>query len=304
MKIVAGFVLFNPDEDRFKECLNNALSLFDEIILFDNVGNCLQYQKYDPRVTYITEGGNKGLSRALIAIMKMAKNRGADWVVTLDQDTVLPDNLVSEFTKYANLPYAAIIAPQVVDKRRPYQKVEQCTNPIQAIDFAITSASFTNVEIYEKLGGFDEWLFVDFIDNDYCKRALLEGYKIYRMNNVVIDQEFGKISLKAPWKVKFYLWLSKVTHNRNVAKFTYNKVVSPLRVYYVHRNLLYLNKKFKNYGGIGYENFYCKSFGGFLLYFSLPSFVRAQAKWSVLKSIVKGLCDGAKSPDNQFVVHK
>lgn len=298
MKIIAGFVLFNPDKDRFDECLGKALSLFDEIILYDNVGNQQVYENIDDRVTYITEGENKGLAHALVAIMAMAKDRGADWVVTLDQDTVLPENLVSEFKKYSDLPKAAIIAPQVVDKRRPYQKVEDCNQSIQETDFAITSASFTNVEIYEKLGGFDEWLFVDFIDNDYCKRALIEGYKIYRMNDVVIDQEFGKISLKAPWKVKFYMWLSKVTRNKNVVKLTYNKVVSPLRVYFVHRNLLYLNKKFKNYGGIGYENFYCKSFPGFLFYFSLPSFVRAQAKIKVLKSIIKGLIDGVKSPNN------
>ena len=302
MKIIAGFVLFNPDKDRFEECLGNALSLFDEIILFDNVGNQQAYENIDNRVTYITEGENKGLAHALVSIMEMAKERGADWVVTLDQDTVLPENLVSEFKKYSDLPKAAIIAPQVVDKRRPYQKVEDCNLPIQETDFAITSASFTNVEIYDKLGGFDEWLFVDFIDNDYCKRALIEGFKIYRMNNVVIDQEFGKIKLKSPKKVAFYMWLSKVLHNKNVAKLTYSKVVSPLRVYFVHRNLLYLNKQFKNYGGIGYDNFYCKSFLGFLFYFSLPSFVRAQSKLKVLKAIIKGLHDGVKSPNNIFEI--
>ncbi len=301
MKIVAGFVLFNPDENRFRECIGKAILLFDEIILYDNVGNQQKYNDFGGKVIYITEGENKGLAHALISIMSIAKERGADWVVTLDQDTSLPDNLVSEFSKYSNLPNAAIIAPQVVDRRRPYQKVEKCTKPIQEIDFAITSSSFTNLYIYEKLGGFDEWLFIDFIDNDYCKRAILNGYKIYRMNNVVIDQEFGKISLKEPWKVKFYLWLSNVTHNKNIAKLCYIKEVSPLRVYYVHRNLLYLNKKFKNYDGIGYDNFYCNSFVGFLFYFSLPSFVRAQAKVKVLKSIIKGLYDGYKSSPNAIM---
>lgn len=292
MKIIAGFVLFNPNIDRFEVCLQKALLLFDEIILFDNVGNQKRYENIDDRVSYITEGNNKGLAHALISIMEMAKKRGADWVVTLDQDTILPDNLVSEFMKYSNLPKAAIIAPQVVDKRRLYQRAENCIQPVQEIDFAITSASFTNLEIYEKLGGFDEWLFVDFIDNDYCKRVILEGFKIYRLNNVVIDQEFGKIELKSPIKVKFFLWLSKVTKNKNIAKLTYNKTVSPLRVYFVHRNLLYLNKKFRNYGGIGYENFFCHSFLGFLFYFSLPSLVRGKQKWKIFKAICKGLYDG------------
>ena len=89
--------------------------------------------------------------------------------------------------------------------------------------------------------------------------------------------------------------LSKLLHNRNIAKLTYRKKVSPFRVYYVHRNLLYLNKKFKKYGGIGYENFYCHTFLGFLLYFSLPSFVRGQNKFKILKAILQGLYDGYKS---------
>ena len=68
-----------------------------------------------------------------------------------------------------------------------------------------------------------------------------------------------------------------------------------MRVYYVHRNLLYLNKKFKDFGGIGYHNFNCSSFIGFLFFFSLPSIVRAQEKWKVFKAVVKGFSDGYKS---------
>lgn len=164
--------------------------------------------------------------------------------------------------------------------------------------FCITSASCTNIEIWDKLGGFDEFLFIDFVDNEYCKRLVLNGYKILRCNNIIIDQEFGKIQLKSPYWVKFYTRLSSILNNKNVAKLSYKKEVSPLRVYYVHRNLLYLNKKYKNYGGIGYDNFYCNSFGGFLLYFSLPSFVRASRKLLVLKAILKGLYDGFQSRAN------
>ena len=51
-------------------------------------------------------------------------------------------------------------------------------------------------------------------------------------------------------------------------------------------------KKFRNYGGIGYENFFCHSFLGFLFYFSLPSLVRGKQKWKIFKAICKGLYDG------------
>lgn len=158
--------------------------------------------------------------------------------------------------------------------------------------------------MWDKLGGFDEFFFIDFVDNEYCKRLVLNGYKILRCNNIIINQEFGKIQLKLPYRVKFYTRLSSILYNKNVAKLSYKKEVSPLRVYYVHRNLLYLNKKYKNFGGIGYENFYCHSFRGFLLYFSLPSFVRGSQKWKILKAIVRGLYDGHKSiPSNFEIIH-
>ena len=227
--------------------------------------------------------------------MEKAIHLGYSWLVTLDQDTLLPDNLLESYQQYIHEKDVAIFSPQVIDKRRKYLKIENMAEDLLEIDFCITSASCTNLNIWKQLNGFDEWLFIDFIDNDYCKRVRLSGYKIMRLNKVVINQQFGDIKLKSPRAVQFYLKLSEILHNKNIAKLSYRKRVSPLRVYYVHRNLLYLNKKFAKYGGIGYENFYCNSFFGFLIYFTLPSLVRAHKPISVLKAIIQGLRDGERS---------
>ena len=295
MKIAAGIVLYNPERSRFEECLSGILKQVDIVILFDNVGNQDFYPKYDTRIVYKTEYCNKGVAYALNNIIQEAQERGYEWIITLDQDTILPTNIVSEFSKYFSIPNVAILAPQVIDKRRKYLQINSSKEEITDVDFCITSASCTNIKIWEEIGKFDEWLFIDFVDNDYCKRVKQKGLRILQLTNIVIDQEFGKITLKSPRTVKFFLWLSKITRNKNIAKLSYKKFVNPLRVYYVHRNLIYLNKKFKNYGGIGYENFYCKSFMGFLLYFTLPSIVRAQNKIQTIKAAITGLYDGIKS---------
>lgn len=294
MNIAAGYVLFNPDKERFLKGFQVVKNQFDKIIIFDNVGDC-ENLIVDDKVIYITEHQNKGIAYALNRIMECAQLYGYEWVVTLDQDTIVPENMTSKFSAYTTTEHVAIISPQVIDKRRKYLTIEDTDVDVKDIDFCITSASCTNIEVWEKLGGFDEFLFIDFVDNDYCKRAKIAGFRILQIPSLVIDQEFGKISLKSPWKVKFYMYLSKITHNKNVAKFSYHKEVSPFRVYYIHRNLIYLNKKFKNFGGIGYENFYCKSFAGFLFYFTLPSIVRGKGKIGILKASINGLIDGAKS---------
>ena len=295
MKIAAGFVLYRPNKVRFLECLQIVKKQFEEIIIFDNVGDMGYLFQESNNIIYITEQKNKGIAYGLNQIMKRAQNDNFNWVVTLDQDTLVPEDLVKYFSEYIQLENVAIISPQVVDKRRPYLNVNKAAGRIKDVDFCITSASCTNVSIWEEVEGFDEWLFIDFVDNDYCKRVRLAGYRILQLQHVVIDQEFGNIRLKSPNKVKFYLWLSKITHNKNVAKLTYHKEVSALRVYYVHRNLLYLNKKFKDLGGIGYDNFYCRSFMGFLFYFTLPSIIRGKKRIKILKSVIQGLRDGYNS---------
>lgn len=293
--IGAGMVVYNPDMERLRKCLEYILSQFHQLIVFDNGGNCKDLFAGDERFIYLTESENKGLAYALNRIMEKAIHLGYSWLVTLDQDTLLPNNLLESYQRYIHEKDVAIFSPQVIDKRRKYLKIKDMTEDLSEIDFCITSASCTNLNIWKHLNGFDEWLFIDFIDNDYCKRVKLSGYKIMRLNKVVINQQFGNIKLKSPRTVRFYLKLSEILHNKNIAKLSYRKRVSPLRVYYVHRNLLYLNKKFAKYGGIGYENFYCNSFFGFLLYFTLPSLVRAQKPISVLKAIIQGFGDGGRS---------
>ena len=51
----------------------------------------------------------------------------------------------------------------------------------------------------------------------------------------------------------------------------------------------------KKYGRVGYENYNCKGYFGFIISFMIPSILRAQDKKAVLKATVKGIHDGMKS---------
>jgi GT2 family glycosyltransferase len=301
-KVAAGIVLFNPNPIRLRECISKLRGQVGCIIIYDNslVNSYRNFMKEN--VVYLSRHQNDGISYALNQIFLKGKEMGYEWILTMDQDTIIPINLISTFSKYMMQKKVGIICPQVVDRRRVYLHPKYVPNDTSYIDFCITSASCTNINIWEELGGFDNYLFIDFVDNDYCKRLVLSGYKILQCNKVVIDQEFGNITLKSQFWVGFYISLSHFLKNKNIAKLSYKKKVNPMRVYYVHRNLLYLNKKLKNYGGIGYGNFYCHSFFGFLIYFTLPSFVRGSEKRKIFKATIKGLYDGYKSKVKCFEI--
>jgi len=295
--IAAGIVVFNPQKERLEECITQLKKQVEVIYIFDN---SVSSNNYFSDVTYMTEQRNCGIAYALNRIMEQAKNDGYKWVITMDQDSLIPDGMIGGFEKcIKEHQEIGIVCPQVIDKRRVYLQKKD-SDIEEFVDFCITSASCTSIEAWERSGKFDEWLFIDLVDNDFCKRLTLSGYKILKLNKWVLDQEFGKISLKSQKTQTFWLSISKIFHNENFAKFSYKKYVSPLRVYYTNRNIIYVNKKLKKYGSVGYENYNCKGYIGFVISFLIPSILRAQNKIKVIQATIKGIKDGKASKPNEW----
>ena len=293
--IAVGIVLYHPDETRFKKSLASILSQAQRIYIFENAMTEERFWP-DDRIIFWGDRNNRGLAYALNRIMEQAKRDGFQWVVTMDQDSILPSGLIDAYAqKILQSPQKSlgILCPQVIDRRRAYLQVK--TSPEEEfVSKCITSGSCTYIPAWEQVGGFDEWLFIDLVDNEFCKRLQVCGYQILRLNRWVLDQEFGKIEPKSERVQRFWLRVAKLTGNRNFAKFSYKKYVSPMRVYYTNRNIIYVNKKLKPYGAVGYESYHCHSYPGFLISFSLPSIFRAQHKWTVAKAVIRGIRDGLK----------
>lgn len=293
-RIAAGMVLFNPNNmNRFQHSIDSILKQVDKLYIFDNSKKQISY-KPSSKIIYKSEHENKGIAYALNQIMVMAKNDKYEWVVTMDQDSILPEGIIYDYEKHIDIDNKiAIICPQIIDKRRIYMEIKKEPEK-EYIKQCITSASCTSITAWEKIGGFDSWLFIDLVDNEFCKRLYVSNYKILRLNKWILDQEFGEIIPKSPKVQEFWIKMSKIFHNENIAKLSYRKYVNPVRVYYTNRNIIYVNKKMKKYGATAYENYNCKGYLGFLISFSLPSLLRAQKKRQVLKAIICGIRDGMK----------
>lgn len=293
-KIAVGIVVYNPDdENRLIQCIHSMLAQVCKVYLFNNGTKPLTVP-LPHGVEYFSEHENKGIAYALNRIMERAYKDDYEWVITMDQDSIAPDNLVEEYMlRIGNDSKTAILCPQVIDKRRAYMKLK--TTPTEEyVQDCITSGSCTSVHAWNDVGRFDEWLFIDLVDNEFCKRLVSSGYKILQINTAVLNQEFGRIIPKSKKAVNFWIKLSKILNNENVAKFSYRKYVSPMRVYYTNRNIIYVNRKLKNYGPTAYQNYNCKGYFGFVFSFCLPSLLRAQSKSNVLLAIIRGIKDGRK----------
>ena len=303
--IWAGIVLFNPNYNRLKNNIQNVLPNVDKLVLFNN-GIDAETKKYivslgSNKVTILGNGENKGIAYALNSIMREAYENQVKWVITFDQDSITPLNYTEQVKKRIidnTQRKLGIVCPIIVDKRRiyPANRIIPDTTNDYNVEMCITSGSCTSVEAWNDVGGFDDFLFIDLVDNDFCKRLRSRQWIILRMGNVQLDQEFGNITPRSKKVTDFFRFICKRIPNQriavNLSKLAYKKTVSPTRVYYTNRNILYLNEKLRVLGGIGYESYNAKSYLGFLLFFNLPSLLRGKEKSKILKAIISGRREG------------
>lgn len=295
--ISAGIILYNPDNiNRVRDCIEAVRKQVKQIYVFDNGTNLDSVFPYGlgDRIEYLTEKENKGVAYALNRIIEKAVADGYRWVLTLDEDSIIPEGMIEDFSRYLGIDNKlAVVCPQVIDKRRAYMSVDR-NKGTEYLNMCITSATCLSTAAWASVGKFDEWLFIDLVDNEFCKRLIESGYKILQIKKWVLDQEFGNIVPKSKKSQVFWIKASKLFHNRNIAKLSYKKIVSPQRVYYTCRNIIYVNRKLKRYGKTAYENYNCKGYLGFLISFVAPSILRADRKINVLKAAVTGTCDGLR----------
>ena len=168
--IAAGIVLYNPEKKRLERNINQLKKQFKDIYIFDNSDT--SNDNYKEVATYLSEKRNCGIAYALNRIMEQAKKDGYKWLLTMDQDSIIQDGMVHGFEKSIKTHTdIGIVCPQVIDKRRSYLNIAY-TDSEEYVDFCITSASCTSIEAWEKCGKFDEWMFIDLVDNDFCKRIV------------------------------------------------------------------------------------------------------------------------------------
>ena len=293
--IAAGIVLFQPDLDRLKENIYNLSQQLSTVIFYNNGAENVDINAWaknsDMSIVVIGDGINNGIAHALNGIMEKADELGFEWVLTLDQDSIVPSNMISTFEEITKQDDVAIICPQNIDSRRKYMKAVK-EPKIESVKMCDTSGSCTRLSVWKEIGKFDDWLFIDLVDNDYCKRVDLKGYRIIRDNSVVMDHQYGNIEPRGKIAERFFIGIGEILHSTNIQKLSFKRKVNPLRVYYENRNVLYLNKKYKEYGGIGYANHHCKTYIGFLLTFSVYSWLVSDKKKETFRAIKNGIRDG------------
>ncbi len=232
-KVIAGIVTFNPDIDRLKKNIEAIKGQVSYIVISDNASLNIEEIKELVKiysVTIIENEENKGIAHGLNECMKFAQDNEYDWVITLDQDSICPLNILEKANHLMKRKDIAMVVPLLKesnsgeicylgerDNGQDWQEVKKC----------ITSASITNIAAWRNVDGFDEELFIDYVDYDFAMKVILKNYKIIRMNNIFLDHQIGKSEIKKILNKKV-----RVAHH------------SAFRKYYIARNIIIYIKRY------------------------------------------------------------
>lgn len=274
LKCIAGIVLYNPDLYRLKENITNIYSQVEMIVLVDN--NSINFnevkQLYDnySKLHIISNSENRGVAAALNQIIYFCDENDMEWALTLDQDSVCPLNIIQEFKKYTSFEKVAIICPEIIDRKIELIEKKNKVKEFEIVKNCITSASLINVKICKELSCFDERMFIDYVDFDYCETVIKNDYKIIKVNTVSLLHQLGDSKLINIFGKKIVI---------------YNH--SPIRKYYFTRNMIYYIKKHRDTINVSRTYFN-------LIKRSLITICFESQKIRKIKMIFKGVRDSKK----------
>ena len=228
----ACVILYNPK----KEDIANILTYVNKVkkvYIFDNTegkSNENLFQNFQ-NVSYFWDNENKGIAIRLNEACEKAIADNFNYLLTMDQDSsFLEENIDQYFTDVLNFKEKEKVAVYGLEYSK--NDINATTENYIEVDHLITSASVMNLKVYNEIGGFDENLFIDGVDIDYCYSALTKGFKNIKFARNFFNHSLGVQTRRGS---VFTLYLYK----KNVS------VHSSLRVYYMYRNMLYIKNKYE-----------------------------------------------------------
>lgn len=241
MNSVAAVIITYNVENDFKKRINKLQGKVDEIIVVDNGSKAEtinMLNELEKEVTIIYLEDNKGISYALNKGIEYSIKKGYDWVLTLDHDSIVTDDMIKNMLNcYKQLndelkQKVAMLVP-IHFEEKEYQNAsninyKKASNSYVEVLTEITSGALTKAEIYKNFGMYDEKLFIDLVDHDYCLSLNKGGFKIIQVNDAILIHNLGESIKKSVLGLK----ITPTNH-------------SPLRRYYMSRNRRYIWDKYK-----------------------------------------------------------
>jgi glycosyltransferase involved in cell wall biosynthesis len=187
-------------------------SLHLRVLLYNNSPNESGPGNLPEFVDYEESATNRGIADAYNRALEVAERNGFDWLLTLDQDTTLPQDflvkLVEVVCRVQASPSVAAVVPQILDHGRMLSPNYLVLNSIPRFfrkgfvgvsnrkTFAFNSASTLRISAIREAGGYSPLFWLDYCDAFIYNRLHAAGKKIYVAGNIQVEHEFSMFDIK------------------------------------------------------------------------------------------------------------
>lgn len=226
IKVAGSIILYNSTLN----CLDNIKTYINQITILYVIDNSdientllIEELKNISNIVYISNNGNKGVGYALNIVATLAFENGFDYLLTMDDDSQAPFNLVYGMVDKLNQLYQ----PERIGIISVAHSKTLFKRPYKYVWYTMTSGNLLNLHIYKKVGPFEENFFIDHIDHEYALRLRIHNYKIIELTNLKLGHNLGIIK-----KIKIA--------NQSIVFISH----SPNRLYYLVRNGVYIIRKY------------------------------------------------------------
>lgn len=233
IRIAGMVILYNAEEKNYYN-IESYCEQVEKLYCISNGIQCnslVNKVKQNSKIEYISWGAaNKGISFAINYVANIAKNENYQYLVTFDQDSLPDKNMISTirtfiegYNKISDVDTLGIVAPITVSKNWDKNECDgRYSSEYVYTDCVIQSGAVHNIDILIKMR-YDEKMFIDQVDFDYCHRLVLSKYKVVILKKAILEHN-----------------VYDKEYETELNKF------SPYRYYYIVRNNLYIRHKFRN----------------------------------------------------------
>lgn len=278
MKLLGVVILYYPDKEQVMLNIASYLDEVDALLIWDNTPpadrRVLDFgRQQENKIIRRDKERNVGLGFPLNEAVRYGTENGFTHLLTMDQDSWFDPG---EMRKYKNKVLETgggnLACYGVVIEK------EDLSDLVEDRDVNITSGSIFPLAIFRKVGMFRDNFFIDAIDNEFCCRLKLYGYRVVRIGSVFMHHTLGYVTTEP------FLWGKLFLLN-----------YSPMRTYYIIRNHIQVQRLYPDYRPLNFVRDQ--------LVFRLMAIVfKENRKWKKLYAMLMGLIHGFTGRTGEYTI--
>ncbi len=288
--VCAIAVTYNPELERLRQVLCALQPQVGRIIVVDNASS--EADRLADLVESISGcellrlPTNQGLGLALNRGAQQARRGNCGALLLMDQDSIASPTMVGDLLRGLHAlqqggAAVAAIGPRFRDRHSGNLSRHvvfagwrvgrvHCAHAAQPVrvDFLITSGTLIPLSALDRVGAFEEALFIDHVDTEWVLRAQHQGMQVFGDCAAVMEHDLGE------YRQRFWLgrWREIPMHK-------------PFRYYYIVRNSLWLRRQ--RHASRAWKRVDATRLLQILLFMAMFH----RERWSVLRMMMQGAWD-------------